>query len=149
MYQRRSPVRDTSGWDEETRAYAAGFLDGEGCFTVGRNWKIAIACENTNHEVMVWFHQTFGGSLTYVKPKNPAKHRPTWRWQVVCREADTVCKWLAPYLKEKAPQAYLLIFLQQTMGRPRKGLGRRLDPALIAERNYYASLVKSLKQRLP
>ena len=107
-----------NGWDEETLAYAAGFLDGEGCFTVGRHWKITVSCANTNRAVIEWFKATFGGTVSRSSRRRKANHRICWQWCVVSRGADRVCKWVAPYLKEKAPQALLLLSLQQTMGLP-------------------------------
>jgi hypothetical protein len=128
-------------WDEDGLAYAAGFLDGEGCFTVGRNWKITVTTENTYRPVVEWLHYHFGGSLTRNSTKRKPNHRPLHRWCVVSQDAYKLCLAVTPYLKEKAPQALLLIAIQQTMGKY-----WRVPPELADERNRLAGLVKEYKR---
>lgn len=129
--------------DEDDLAYAAGFIDGEGCFSVGKNWKIAVSCANTDRPIVEWLCANFGGSFCRngTRLKKPT-HRRIYAWQVVSRGADRFCKTIAPYLKVKTEQALLLIAIQQTI---MKNGGKRLSPELIDERNRLASKVKELK----
>ena len=132
-----------SSVDEESRSYAAGFLDGEGCFVIGSNRKITVIAENTYLPVINWLQQMFGGSITACKGKK-ANHRTTYRWCVVSRDAMCVCQTLVPYLREKREQAALLIAFQQTIG----GIGRRVPAEVKVERERLGGMVKALKGRL-
>lgn len=126
----------------EDRIYAAGFLDGEGCFTIGRNWKPVIAVENTYRPVIEWLHKTFGGSLTVCKGRKK-NHRTTYRWAVVCKKAVGVCQVITPFLKEKSEQSLLLLAIHQTCQQ-----GRKISLELAEERNRLTQRVKMLKGRL-
>lgn len=119
---------------ETDLAYAAGFLDGEGCFgAYGKYSKPCVAAENTDQSVIEWLHSLFGGSVRMTKPKK-ANHRPTFRWAVVSRDAAKVCAILAGHLKEKAPQALLVFAIQKQSDRE--------------ERNRLATILKQYKGRL-
>ncbi len=130
---------------EEDIAYIAGFLDGEGCFTLGQYWKPCIACENTYRPVIYWLKKQLGGNITPVKGKKK-NHRKTYRWAVVCEDAAKVCKVIAPYLHEKAEQAMILIAVHQTMKMPK--IGNRLLPEVIKQRNWFKKRLKKLKGRI-
>ena len=135
-------MKDSPSWEEDDLAYVAGFIDGEGCFSVGKNWKICVSCANTHKPVVEWLQTHFGGSFckngTRLKKPN---HRRIYSWSVVARDADRFCKAVAPYLRVKAEQALLLIAIQQTMTPG----GKRLSEEIIAERNRLSSMVKELK----
>jgi hypothetical protein len=138
--------KEMSTPSEEDLAYAAGFLDGEGCFTattLNRRWKIVVAAENTNRPVIEWLHTLFGGCFSPCRTRRKANHRLTCRWAATGRDAHRVCAILAPYLKEKAPQALLLIAIQQTMSAPL--IGRYINPDILAERIRLAALLKAQK----
>ncbi len=129
--------------DEDDRGYIAGFLDGEGCFTVVKRWKIVVACENTYRPTIERLHKIFGGCFTPMVRKRKKNWRPTYRWAVVSNDALQVCQSVAVYLKEKQPQAVMLIALQQTMGMPR--VNGRLDPEVVEFRNEVSEKVRALK----
>ena len=129
-------------WDPEDLAYAAGFLDGEGCFYAdleGR--KISVSCSNTNLPVIKWFQEIFGGSVSTDSRRRKDTHRNVYSWKVVARDAWAVCCAVAPYLKEKAAQALLLIGIQQYVGK----VGGRPSPFIMEERGRLALKVRELK----
>lgn len=131
-------------WDEETLPYVAGFLDGEGCFSVDEGrWKIRVSCANTNRPIIEWLCRNFGGSFckNATRRRKP-HHRRTYSWSVVARDASDFCCVVAPYLKEKAEQALLLIAIQQTMGIRR---GRFTPPVILEERRNLSQRLKELK----
>lgn len=132
----------TDKWDEDDLAYVAGFIDGEGCFSVGRNWKITVSCANTHKPVVEWLAAHFGGSFckNATRAKKP-NHRRIYSWSVVSRDADHFCKAVVPYLRVKTEQALLLIALQQTMTNG----GKRLPQFVVDERNRLSKMVKELK----
>lgn len=131
--------------ETEDIIYAAAFLDGEGCFTMGHNCKPVVACENTYAPIIKWLHYLFGGSLTTTHPRNP-KHRPTLRWAVVCHDAEEVCLTVLPYLKEKAQQAIGLVVLSYTFRIPKNGKG--VSFSVLDERNRIKTKMKELKCRI-
>ena len=123
--------------DEEDLAYAAGFIDGEGCLSVGKTWKIAISCSNTDKPTIKWLHKNFGGSYYSSKRKRKPNHRTMHTWQIVSLNAYNFCKMIVPYLKIKTEQALLLIAIQQTMTK-----GGKIPPEILKEREYLNSKVK-------
>jgi hypothetical protein len=136
-------------WSEEDLIYAAGFLDGEGCFSAnlddGRG-HIGVYCSNTYRPTLVWLQGLFGGSVSKAKPGNG---RPLYQWSLVGLKAHEACCALAPYLREKAPQAALLISIQQLLYKskgPRDPQDRRKPhPDVVAERHRLNSILKELK----
>jgi hypothetical protein len=133
--------------DTEDLIYAAGFLDGEGCFTVTnrRYVRTKVLCENTYRPIVEWLHQKFGGRVVYdIKGKKP-NHRATHRWELSDGHAAAFAARIAPYLREKADQALLLIAIHQTKGRT---IGRHVDPEQMAERHRLAAIMKAAKGRL-
>lgn len=129
--------------DEDILYYTAGFLDGEGCFSVGKNWKVKVSCANTNRPIIEWLKNNFGGSVckngTRLRRKN---HRRIYSWSLVSRQAADFCRMVVPYLKEKTEQALLLIAIQQTMGIRN---GKYVPLEIVEERNYLMNKVKELK----
>lgn len=132
--------------DEETLSYAAGFLDGEGCFSTyvrGNNYKIVVSCANSNRPVIEWFRTMFGGSIcrnaTRIRKPN---HRRMFSWCVVSKDAARFCSMIAPYLKEKCEQALLLIAIQHTMT---KGGPNSVSLEIIEERKRLNSILKEKK----
>ena len=131
-------------FDEEDLNYAAGYLDGEGCFHISSGRKIAVACETTHKPTILWLQKLFGGSVTHLTKKKKANWRPTYRWQVVARDALKVCQCLAPRLKEKQEQALMLIGFQQTMG----PIGKPVAAWVKEQRAWFTSKVKEAKKRV-
>lgn len=131
-------------WDTETLAYAAGFLDGEGCFSAyeGQGWKVRISCDNASPEPIAWLQRHFGGTATESSRRRRANHRRMHHWAVVGTAAGALCEAIAPYLKQKAPQALLLIGLRQLMTNG----GAPIPPDLLAERARLGGLLKEAKQ---
>lgn len=126
--------------------YAAGFLDGEGCFTVTNKkyMRAKVLCENTYRPTIEWLYKTFGGRVMFdIKGKKP-NHRSTHRWELSDGHAVKFAQMIAPYLQEKAGQALLLIAIQQTRGHQK---GRHADPQQMEERRRLAGLMKIAKGR--
>jgi hypothetical protein len=129
-------------WSETDLAYAAGYLDGEGCFTIGSNWRIQVCCTNTCREAIQWLYDTFGGNMSGPKEGRKANWRPTYFWRASNLVAKELLPALMPYLREKKPQAELLLKMHDTM----TTTGRRLPPEVLAERNRIKQEVKELKR---
>ena len=131
----------TDTLDEESLVYAAGFLDGEGCFTVGRNDKITVTASNSDQQVIEWLKHTFGGSVTHHKRLRKPHHSTMYSWSVVSRDALRLLLAILPYLRVKTDQAIGLILLQNTMSSG----GKRISPEIREERDRITLRVKELK----
>lgn len=127
-------------------AYAAGFLDGEGCFSISKSnhWKASVSCSNTDREIVAWFHENFGGHFYKNPTKRRANHRPVYQWKVVSNNAAAVCSLIAPYLRQKTEQALLIIALQQTMNF--QGARKGLPAEIIEQRNWFSDHCQELKR---
>lgn len=97
---------------EAERAYLAGILDGEGCFTIGRcrtSYVPRIIVVNTNKELITWLQRNFGGDYS----RSSVKGRPTWKprysWRVSHRSAFQVAELAHDFMRVKRKQARLFI----------------------------------------
>jgi hypothetical protein len=95
----------------EEIAYAAGFIDGEGCVdykaTNRGGWEysyIRLRVNNTNEEVLLWLEKKFRvGSVT--SRKVPIGNKPQWIWAVEgTPNVVSVLKLIEPYLIVKRKQ---------------------------------------------
>jgi hypothetical protein len=106
--------------------YLAGFLDGEGMFTVGvrRSAKIVkgiryggvcltpfISITNTYNPIMLSFHELLGGSVLKSPYNSPDGKRKTVRTLQITRLMDVkaLLEQVLPYLRVKQKQAKLLL----------------------------------------
>lgn len=67
-------------------AYAAGYFDGDGCFSIGKvhsegriRPKCSVIINSTHIENLHWFQKTFGGTVTTRNSNNP-KAKPVHRY---------------------------------------------------------------------
>ena len=129
-------------WSKDTLLYAAGFLDGEGCFTSGPSGKICVTMANTYRPVVEWFRSHFGGNISRGE-KRQAHHRLCYVWCVTGSKAEELCRSICVFLKEKSPQAALLISLRQTQQFTHQG--KRTPQDIKDERIRLATILKGLK----
>lgn len=84
--------------------WAAGFMEGEGCFTCVRPGGNARAnAAQVNKEPVQRLQNMFGGSLTLYAPRN-SKHSEIWRWQVCGARARGVMMTLYSLLSVRRKQ---------------------------------------------
>lgn len=129
-------------WKKETLIYAAGFLDGEGCFTSGPTGKIHVTMSNTYRPVVEWFQTQFGGNLSKGEKREP-HHRLCYTWCLTGPKAEELCRCICVYLKEKSPQAALLISIRQTLKYTQQG--KKTPQDIKDERNRLTNILKGLK----
>lgn len=122
--------------ERETRiAWAAGFLDGEGCFFVGTrsdrdpsgssHWRFMIEAAQTDIRPLEILQSLFGG-VVCVKHKQKATWSKTWKWSLHQRHRIEECiTTLRPFLVVKGEDADRLLSamrhantLSITNGRP-------------------------------
>lgn len=108
--------------DRETKiVWAAGFLDGEGCFTASRcthkgnnteHTQVLIdAAQNVMAPIVV-LHDLFGGTVRNTRNK----YGEYFVWRAHGKTAGRVCAEVLPYLLVKAEQARLIIRFVETIG---------------------------------
>ena len=92
-------------------AYAAGYIDGDGCFSLrkqaikSRHKFIAtLLVISSVRETMEWFKKTFGGNI--LEKGSPPGHKPCYHFCVTGRKSSFVRE-LIPYLVEKKEEASL------------------------------------------
>lgn len=130
---------------EEDLWYAAGFIDGEGCFSCrGKYQIVGVSVANTYKPVIEWFLETFGGktSVSIPRDKHP-KYRNVYNWYIGGRSSVEFCKIISPYLKEKSVQALGLIAIHQLKGKP----GQKISQEINLERIRLCKLIKEAKGR--
>jgi len=86
----------------EELAYAAGLFDGEGSISlvrqrINRSHSPQVAVASTDHEVIRWFQQRFGGSVV-TKPPRKSSHSVSYDWRLTDRRALDFLKLIRPYL---------------------------------------------------
>ena len=89
-------------------AYAAGIVDGEGCFNVGRcrtSFIPRILVVNTDERLGHWLSRTFGGDVKKTVVKNKPNWKPRYTWRLSNSRALNLAESLMPYLKLKKAQA--------------------------------------------
>jgi hypothetical protein len=108
--------------------WSAGFIDGEGCFTCS-NTGVFVRVAHSHKPSLEFLQSIFGGTLHQHNHGRPAHYKDIWRWVVCGEEAKKTCIQLLPYLKEKRPQAQLILAILETR------TGRGIKPSLELKRN--------------
>lgn len=117
---------------EETHvAYAAGLIDGEGCFQINRwqgktafRYRPTLKVAMTVQPPLKRLQALFGGSLSPGKQRPNPKHKPAHVWQLANHvQLAVATKLLLPYLTLKGPQAHIILAVIPLMG---QGRGRRV-----------------------
>lgn len=91
---RRSPTTQELYW-------AAGFLEGEGCFSVTTARKAErVVAGQVDSEPLAKLKEIFGGNINYTEPKSE-KQKPVFRWSVWGARARGVMLTLFPLMSER------------------------------------------------
>lgn len=139
---------DLSKVTDTDLAYLAGFIDGEGCFFIGcfmtvskttgnkyPNYHCILKISNNNIETLTWINQTFGGRITVFnkKKKDHTRNFITYDCYFTGNCLTDLTQLLLPFLKQKRPQAEIMLKMRATF--PRSGSsGRYRDAARDALR---------------
>lgn len=98
---------DATGLTPTELAYFAGFVDGEGCFGYYTTPRVAVT--NTYLPVLKELQAAFGGTWSLRGNRSPDVHRTCYAWVITGGHALNAVALLLPYLREKRPQAQLLL----------------------------------------
>jgi hypothetical protein len=148
-------------------AWLAGFLDGEGSFTIVAQrgardchvrstiCAVGVSQAAPRLEVLNWLRSRIGGSVANhgTEKRNP-RHNKSARWGVSGKLAVEVCQAVYPHLRLKRRQAEIIVEHQATKlashrgvrkGSPRDSL--RISPEVINLRAAHMSELRELNRR--
>jgi len=123
-----------------TLAYAAGYIDGDGCFSIrselyknktSSKYPATLIIASVNPEVLSWFSSMLGGSIQHVMNKNSPKRKSVYYFHLKRNEAVPFAQNILPYLVEKIDEAKLFINFANSKS--------------IQERNAHIEKMKDLK----
>ena len=87
-------------------AYVAGFFDGEGCISIGKNGSVELRIVNTAKNVLIRLQKLFGGSITNRTQK---ANKTQYAYSFYGEKAIEFIILIKPYLIEKLPQAETIL----------------------------------------
>jgi hypothetical protein len=125
-------------------AYAAGFVDGEGCIAVVRSFEpkrgryyygVNVVVANNEREVLDWMHELWGGWVVGVSAENKSQRaRASWTWRCSTSGARVFLAGIKPWLRIKNLQCNNALLMAELLMRSRRTLGRNpLPRAWLAE----------------
>jgi len=126
-------------------AYAAGFVDGEGCIAVVRSFEprrgrycygVNVVVSNNERSVLDWMQQIWGGWVTAVAQSSSrgSNARSGWTWRLATTGAKPFLSGLRPWLRIKDRQCHNALAMAELLARSRRTLGRApLPPEWLDE----------------
>ena len=125
-------VKDTD-W-----AYAAGFVDGEGCLAVTRSfipkrgrfyYGVVVVVSNREREVLDWLKTLWSGNVVQT-PHSGGNARESWAWRSPTGTAAApFLLGILPWLRIKREQCENALAMIQILQRSRYTLGRKSLPS--------------------
>jgi hypothetical protein len=121
-------IRDTD-W-----AYAAGFVDGEGCIAIVRSFEpkrgrfyygVQVIVSNRDRPVLAWMHETWGGWIVMNSSVDRGPNaRPAWNWRAPTgQSARRFLAGIQPFLRIKRLQCDNAMAMIELSRRSRRTLG--------------------------
>jgi len=114
-------------------AYAAGFVDGEGCIAITRGlsrrrgryyYSVGVVVANRQREALDWLLSMWDGWVVQAS-SNPGNARPSWVWRSrTGGHAGPFLEGIRPWLKLKGPQCDNALAMVALMRRSHYTLGR-------------------------
>lgn len=97
-------------------AWAAGFLDGEGCLSFSRaknspHYCGYVSISQTEKAPLQFLMDAFGGSMRQVKMNGNRKDY--WHWVLASRKAERFLRLVSPYLRVKRERAEIFLEYQK------------------------------------
>lgn len=146
MSTRRSsePLKPISSLKIQELAWAAGFIDGEGCFSTDST-TLNLRAYNTYKPAILRLQEMFGGNVnTRSRPKE--SYKQMWIWSVGTLQAKPVIEAILPFLTVKVHQAETALELIDAL---RRSAGPKRDPAIVEKREILREKIRNLNQHLP
>jgi hypothetical protein len=110
---------------QEDFIYLAGLIDSEGCFRISARFRYrnnraekiyntVLEIGNTKIIIHKWLIKRFGGSITYIFPKNKNR-RESATWSIHAKSLYPILFSVHPFLINKKDVCYQLMKFQQTI----------------------------------
>ncbi len=139
--------------DKTRIAWAAGFVDGEGCITIStrvrsrnrRDYGLSLYVGQVDPKPLLMLREMFGGSVVR-KSRQKFERRQMWMWRLTGRSAYAALLVIRPYLVVKADQADIAVEFQERMSSYVR-VGRRVDDAETEARMAMLAALKAAKWR--
>src|SRR5579859_700484 len=138
-------------------AYAAGFVDGEGCIAVVRSFAprrgryyygVNVVVSNNERAVLDWMQGTWGGWVVAVRSASRGNARSAWTWRLATTGARPFLTGIQDYLRIKARQCENALEMVELLARSRRTLGRQpLPVAWLDEQERHYWLQRQLNHR--
>jgi hypothetical protein len=112
-------------------AYAAGFVDGEGCIAVVRSfvprsdryaYGVQVVVANRDRDVLDWMQRTWGGWVVDVSGRQ-GRWRPSFTWRSGGLKAKPFLTGIRPWLRIKGVQCDNALVMIDLLQRGRRTLG--------------------------
>jgi len=137
-------------------AYAAGFVDGEGCISVTRSFTpsrqryiygVCVVVANREREVLDWMQAIWGGWVVALSGKSRA--RDSWNWRSPTGlSAKPFLSGVRPWLRIKGSQCDNALAMVDVLQRGRRTLGRApLPQAWLDEQEKHYWIQRKLNHR--
>lgn len=132
---------------EDIYAYSAGYLDGDGCFYLGKFfqgknritvYEYSIQVLSVKPDVLEFFKKNLGGAIR--KKEKRALHRVPYCWTLKGFDALVVAQLLQPYLVDKFKSCQFFIKFADTI-RPNKGI--KVSDEIIDKRE---NIIKEIRR---
>lgn len=95
--------------EAEKLAYAAGYLEGEGCFTPkrrsGSSVGLLIQASSTDVEPIRWLHEQYGGSMRGPYAKSNPRDKEQYSWSLQGDPAGDLMRKLKPLMSRRRQAA--------------------------------------------
>lgn len=145
------------GDKQALRAWAAGFIDGEGCIIVVKHkphngvspsYYVRLKVSNTRLEPLLRLKSLFGGYIIEYKYTSPVKHwKNLFNWVIQGRSALFCLEQILPYLTIKARQAKLGLELEYLKAAKRHQKTVALTDKELERRELILQEIKVLNER--
>lgn len=127
-------------------AYLSGYLDGDGCFYLGKTiqkpksivvYEYSIQVLSVKVPILEWIKTTFGG-FTRTKRKRP-KHRIPYTWTIKGQSAGIIAELICEHLVDKRKQCKIFITFCKTIF---PNCGRKIQTKLIRQRDNFINKIR-------
>jgi len=139
------------------KAWAAGFLDGEGCFQLAKanpskrhlrpRYSLIIRCTNTNLPALERLQSLFGGAIHACKRDLRGAYRPTWTWNL-CGKGKVLraLRQIFSYLTIKREESWLMVEYLVHEIKLRSGPGLQDDKEALERREFFYRALREAKR---
>jgi hypothetical protein len=139
-------------------AYAAGFVDGEGCISIMRGFSrtsdryiygVGVIVVNRDRQVLDWMHQLWSGWVVASPMSGRGQARDAWAWRSPTGlGSEPFLTGIRPWLRIKGKQCDNALAMVAVMQKSRYTLGpKRLPPEWLALQEHHYWIQRELNHR--